>query len=258
VNGQFGWSGILRASGVIFFAYVGFDSVSTAAQEARNPQRDMPFGLLMGLTICTLLYILMAGTLTGLMPYAQLNDAAPVVAAMEAHPQLRWLSVFVSIGALAGLTSVILVMILGQARILLAMSRDGLLPLGLGKVHPRFRTPYVATALVGGFGAIMAGLLPIDLLAELVSIGTLIAFMMVCIGVLVLRYTRPTLHRPFRVKWIWFCAMGGVFFCGMMALRLGAGTWYRLVGWTAVGLVVYFFYSRHHSRLRQSAHPPRK
>jgi basic amino acid/polyamine antiporter, APA family len=256
VAGQFGWSGILRASGVIFFAYVGFDSVSTAAQEARNPQRDMPFGLLMGLAICTLLYILMAGTLTGLMPYQQLNDAAPVAAAMEAHPQLRWLSIFVSFGALAGLTSVILVMILGQARILLAMSRDGLLPLGLGKVHPRFRTPYVATALVGSVGAIMAGLLPIDLLAELVSIGTLIAFMMVCIGVLVLRYTRPTLHRPFRVRWIWFNALGGVLFCGTMAARLGPGTWYRLVGWTAVGLVVYFLYSRHHSKLRQHAHPP--
>jgi APA family basic amino acid/polyamine antiporter len=255
VSGEFGWSGIIRASGVIFFAYVGFDSVSTAAQEARNPQRDMPFGLLMGLAICTLLYILMSATLTGLMPYQQLNDAAPVATALESHPQLRWLSIFVSFGALAGLTSVILVMILGQSRILLAMARDGLLPQVLGKVHPKFRTPYVATALVGGFGALMAGLLPIGLLAELVSIGTLIAFMMVCLSVLVLRYTRPTLHRPFRVRWVWFCSLMGVLFCGWMAVSLGAGTWYRLVIWTAIGTVIYFLYSRHHSRLHQSEHP---
>jgi APA family basic amino acid/polyamine antiporter len=250
VWGEFGWSGILRASAVIFFAYIGFDAVSTAAQESRNPSRDMPFGLLMGLAICTLLYILMSGVLTGLMPYHQLNDAAPVAVALESHPDLRWLSVWVIFGALAGLTSVILVLILGQARILLAMARDGLLPPALGSVHQRFRTPHVATALVGTVAALMAGLFPIEILAELVSIGTLLAFVMVCSSVLVLRYTRPELHRPFRVPLPWFTCLMGVLFCGGMAATLPLGTWLRLVVWALVGIVVYYGYSRHHSKLK--------
>jgi APA family basic amino acid/polyamine antiporter len=249
VWGEFGWSGILRASGVIFFAYIGFDAVSTAAQEARNPSRDMPFGILMGLTICTLLYILMAGTLTGLMPYRELNDAAPVALAMEAHPELHWLSVWVIIGAIAGLTSVILVMILAQSRILLAMSQDGLLPPALGRVHPHFRTPHVATVITGAIAAVMAGLLPLGLLAELVSIGTLIAFVMVCASVLVLRYRRPELPRPFRVPWPWFTCVMGVLFLSAMAGSLQFGTWVRLIIWTILGIAVYWFYGRHHSKL---------
>ena len=250
VWGEFGWSGILRASGVIFFAYIGFDAVSTAAQEARNPSRDMPFGLLMGLGICALLYVLMAGTLTGLMPYKLLNDAAPVATALESHPELKWLSIWVSFGALFGLTSVILVMILGQSRILLAMSRDGLLPPNLGSVHDRFRTPHVATAIVGAFAALMAGLFPIGLLAELVSIGTLLAFVMVCASVLVLRYTRPDLHRAFRVPLPWFTCLAGILFCGGMAASLPWGTWVRLIIWALIGIAVYYGYSRHHSKLK--------
>ena len=190
VWGQYGWSGILRASAVIFFAYIGFDAVSTAAQESRNPARDMPFGLLMGLGICTLLYILMSATLTGLMPYKLLNDAAPVAVALESHADLKWLSVWVIFGALAGLTSVILVLILGQARILLAMARDGLLPRGAGHACTSASAPRTwPPRLCGTVAALMAGLFPIDILVQLVSIGTLLAFVMVCASVLILRRT---------------------------------------------------------------------
>ncbi|HTP40526.1 MAG TPA: amino acid permease [Steroidobacteraceae bacterium] len=249
--GNFGWSGVLRASGVIFFAYIGFDAVSTAAQEARNPHRDVPFGLLMGLGICTLLYILMAAVLTGLVPYPQLNDAAPVAVALEAHPQLKWLSVFVVPGALLGLTSVILVLILAQARILLAMSTDGLLPAGFGAVHEKFRTPHVATLVTGIFAALLGGLFPIGILSELVSIGTLLAFVMVCLGVLVLRYTRPAQPRPFRVLWPWFTCLAGAASCVLMAVSLPSDTWIRLVIWAVAGILIYIFYSRHHSKLRR-------
>jgi APA family basic amino acid/polyamine antiporter len=249
--GDFGWSGIMRASAVIFFAYVGFDAVSTAAQEAKNPQRDVSFGIMAGLLICTLLYILMAGVLTGLLPYTQLNDAAPVAVALRAHPELHWLSHWVLPGALLGLTSVILVLVLGQARIMLALSRDGLLPKKLGAVHPRFRTPHVATVITGVFAMIMAGVLPIDILSELVSIGTLLAFVVVCIGVLVLRHTRPELPRPFRVRWPWVTCTLGVLFCGAMMGFLNLGTWIRLVIWALIGVSIYYFYGRHHSRLRQ-------
>jgi APA family basic amino acid/polyamine antiporter len=249
--GEFGWSGILRAAGVIFFAYIGFDAVSTAAQETRNPNYDLPFGLLVGLLICTVLYILMSATLTGLVPYQQLNDAAPVVIALNAHAGLQWLTPFVIFGALAGLTSVVLILILGQARILLAMSRDGLLPPALGRVHKSFRTPHVATAITGVVAALMAGLFPIGLLAELVSIGTLMAFILVCASVLVLRYTRPEVTRPFRVPAVWLTCLGGVGFCLLMAVSLGLGTWIRLVVWMLIGICVYYFYGRHHSVLRQ-------
>jgi APA family basic amino acid/polyamine antiporter len=251
--GNFGFSGILRAAGVIFFAYIGFDAVSTAAQEARNPQRDLPFGILMGLGICTLLYILMAAVLTGLLPYSQLNDAAPVAIALEAHAGLKWLSAFVVPGAIFGLTSVILVMILGQSRILLAMSRDGLLPQAFGSVHERYRTPHVATAVTATVAALMGGVFPLGLLSELVSIGTLLAFVMVCLSVLVLRYTRPTLHRPFRVPWVWFTCLAGAGFCGWLMVSLPFDTWVRLVVWALLGVCVYFFYGRRHSRLRAAA-----
>jgi APA family basic amino acid/polyamine antiporter len=251
--GEFGYSGILRAAAVVFFAYIGFDAVSTAAQETRNPARDLPIGLLASLLICTVLYVLMSGTLTGLVPYVLLNDAAPVTVALEAHPELRWLNTSVVFGALAGLTSVTLLLILGQARILLAMSRDGLLPAALGRVHRRFRTPHVGTAITGVLAALMAGLFPVGLLAELVSIGTLMAFIMVCVSVLVLRYTRPDVPRPFKVPMPWLTCLAGVFFCLLMAVSLGIGTWLRLIIWMLLGVVVYFFYSRHHSVLRQSA-----
>ena len=249
--GEFGVSGILRASGIIFFAYIGFDAVSTAAQEAKNPQRDMPIGILGSLIICTVLYILMSAVLTGLVPYPKLNDAAPVVVALQAHPQLAWLKIWVIIGALAGLTSVILVMILAQARIFLTMAQHGLLPPSFAKVHPKYRTPHIATVVTGVFAMIAAGLLPINILSEMVSIGTLIAFMVVCIGTLVLRYTRPDLPRPFRVKGIWFVAIMGVLFCGVMAATLDKLTWVRLVGWTIIGVIVYFGYGYSRSHLQK-------
>jgi len=248
--GVFGWSGVLRAAGVVFFAYIGFDAVSTAAQEAKDPARNMPIGILGSLLICTVLYILMSAVLTGLLPYALLNDAAPVAVALAAHAQLAWLVPWVTIGALAGLTSVILVMMLAQARIFLAMARHGLLWQFFGKVHPKFRTPHIATLITGLFAATVGGLVPVDILGELVSIGTLFAFIVVCIGVLVLRKTRPDLPRPFRDKGVWFVAPAGVAMCALMIGFLPVSTWLRLLVWTAIGVVIYFTYSCNHSRLR--------
>lgn len=252
VWGQFGWSGVLRASGIIFFAYIGFDAVSTAAQEAKNPQRDVPIGILGSLIVCTILYVLMSGVLTGMLPYPQLNDAAPVAVALEAHPQLLWLSLPVVIGAVAGLTSVILVMMLAQSRIFYSMSHDGLLPPAFRSVHPTYHTPVFSTVLTGVGAGIMAGLLPLNVLGELVSSGTLLAFVTVCIGVMVLRVTRPDLPRPFKLRWPFFVGMGGLLFCGAMlvSLFLTGGTWYRIVGWTIVGFIVYFGYGYKHSALR--------
>ena len=249
--GEYGISGMLRAAGIIFFAYIGFDAVSTATLEARNPARDMPIGILGSLVICTVLYILMSGVLTGMVPYKDLNDAAPVAVALQAHAGLSWLVPWVVVGALAGLTSVILVMILGQARIFLTMSRDGMLPPVFGAVHPEFKTPHMATLITGTLAALIGGLFPIGLLGQLVSIGTLIAFIVVCVGVLVLRYTRPDLHRPFRAPAVWVTSLLGVGFCGVMAGFLPADTWIRLLVWTAIGVAVYFFYGYRHSTLRQ-------
>jgi APA family basic amino acid/polyamine antiporter len=248
--GAFGWSGVLRGAGIVFFSYIGFDAVSTAAQEAKNPARNMPIGILGSLLICTVLYILMSGVLTGLLPYRLLDDAAPVAVALGAHPQLAWLRFWVIVGALAGLTSVILVLMLAQARIFLAMAHHGLLPPAFGKVHPTHRTPYVATLVTGFFAATVGGLLPVDILGELVSIGTLIAFVVVCIGVLVLRKTRPDLKRPFRVRAVWLVAPLGIGMCTLMIGFLPVSTWIRLVVWTAIGVVIYFAYSYKHSRLR--------
>jgi basic amino acid/polyamine antiporter, APA family len=248
--GQFGWSGILQAAGIIFFAYIGFDGVSTCAQEAKNPQRGMPIGILGSLAICTLLYVMMSSVMTGLVPFKQLNDAAPVAVALESHPQLTWLSGWVIWGALFGLTSVILTMIIPQARIWLTMAHDGLMPKFLGRIHPKFKTPHVSTLLTGIFAATLGGLFPIGILGELVSIGTLVAFIVVCIGVLVLRYTRPDLPRPFRVQIIWFVAPMGVAFCGIMAYGLNNATWLRLAIWSVIGIAFYFLYGYKNSRLR--------
>ncbi len=251
--GEFGWSGIIRAAGIIFFAYIGFDAVSTAAQEAKNPARDMPIGILGSLIICTVLYIAMSAVLTGMVPYKELNDAAPVAVALQAHPALNWLTGWVIVGAIAGLTSVILVMILAQARIFLAMAHHGLIPPVFASIHPKYRTPHIATLVTGVFAAIVAALFPIGLLGELVSIGTLIAFIVVCVGTLVLRYTRPDLPRPFRVKGIWLVSFLGIGFCGMMAGFLPRDTWIRLIIWTLVGVVIYFGYSYRNSRLRAAS-----
>jgi basic amino acid/polyamine antiporter, APA family len=253
--GTYGWSGVVRASGIIFFAYIGFDAVSTAAQEAKNPQRDVPFGILASLIICTILYVLMSAVLTGMLEYPKLNDAAPVATALEAHPGLRWLSIPVTFGALAGLTSVILVMMLAQSRIFYSMSRDGLLPPRFRVCHPQWQTPVFSTVLTGIGAGLMGGLLPLNVLGELVSAGTLMAFVTVCIGIMVLRVTKPDLPRPFRVKGVWFVGIGGTLFCGLMlgSLFMTGGTWYRIVGWTILGFIVYFGYGYKHSTLRNGS-----
>jgi basic amino acid/polyamine antiporter, APA family len=234
--GRYGVSGIVRAAGVIFFAYIGFDAVSTAAQEAKNPQRDLPIGIIGSLTICTLLYILMARVMTGLAHYSELNVAEPVyVAIAKAGPELEWLRWLVGLGAIAGLASVVLVMLMAQPRIFYAMSRDGLLPPVFGKVHPRFQTPYLATIITGMVAMVIAGLFPIGLLGELVSIGTLLAFVIVSAGVLVLRYRSPNLHRPFRTPLVPLVPILAILICGYMMYGLPADTWIRLLIWLGRG-----------------------
>src|SRR3954470_24810700 len=248
--GEFGWSGVLRGAGVIFFAYIGFDAVSTAAQEAKNPQRDMPIGILGSLFVCTILYILMALVMTGMVHYSKLNDPAPIlVAVAAAGPALAWLRYAVEIGSLAGLASVVLVMLMGQPRVFFSMARDGLLPPVFGKVHPKFKTPYITTILTGSIAAIVAGLFPIGLLGELVSIGTLLAFVIVCAGIIALRYKSPNLARPFRTPWVPVVPVLGILICGYMMSSLPGATWVRLIVWLVLGLIVYFAYSRKHSHI---------
>ncbi|HVW69226.1 MAG TPA: amino acid permease [Steroidobacteraceae bacterium] len=248
--GRFGWSGVMAASGVIFFAYIGFDAISTAAQETRNPQRDMPIGILASLVICTLLYVIVAGVLTGMVSYKELDVAAPVALALDKYPALRWLGLPVKLGAIAGMTSVMLVMTLAQARIFFAMARDGLLPPWFSRVHPKFKTPSTGTALTGTCAAVIGGLFPVKILGELVSIGTLMAFVTVCIGVLILRRTRPDLPRPFRAPAANITCILGALICSAMMISLGVATWVRLVVWTALGAIVYVAYGRKHSRVR--------
>lgn len=247
--GENGWGGVLRATGIIFFAYLGFDAVSATAQEAKNPQRDVPLGIIGSLLICTVLYVLMALTLTGLAPYTSLNVANPVSAAMQhAGPQLAWLIPAVNAGAVAGLSSVVLVTLLGQIRIFYAMSRDGLLPPLFSAIHPVHRTPWAGTIVTGAMAALLAGLFPLDVLGELVSIGTLAAFATVCCGIMVLRVTAPEIHRPFRTPFVWIVAPAGVLTCAAMMLSLPGDTWVRLAVWTAVGLAIYFGYGVRHAK----------
>lgn len=252
-TGHYGWSGIVRGAGVVFFAYIGFDAVSTAAQEAKNPQRDLPIGILASLAICTVLYILMALVMTGLVHYPDLDTDHPVFVAINAAgPSLKWLTYFINIGAIAGLSSVVLVMLLAQPRIFYTMSRDGLLPPVFGKVHPKFQTPYIATIITGLVAMVIAGAFPIALLGELVSIGTLLAFVIVCAGVWVLRVRSPTLHRPFKTPWVPAVPIGGILICGYMMFGLPADTWYRLLIWMGLGLLIYFAYGRTHSKLARA------
>ncbi len=250
VPGKYGWSGIFAGAGVIFFAYIGFDAVSTAAQEAKNPQRDLPIGILASLAICTVLYILMALVMTGMVPFMKLDVAEPVYVALDAAgPQLAWLKYFATLGAIAGLASVVLVMLMGQPRIFYAMSRDGLLPPLFGRVHPKFGTPWLATIVTGVVAAAVAGLFPIGLLGQLVSIGTLFAFVIVCAGILVLRYRSPELKRPFRTPWVPFVPLAGMAICGWLMYNLPSDTWWRLGIWMAIGMLIYVFYGRTHSKL---------
>lgn len=250
--GHFGWSGILRGAGVIFFAYIGFDAVSTAAQEAKNPQRDMPIGILGSLAICTIIYILVSGVLTGIVHYSRLLVPDPVAVGIDATG-FTWLAPFVKIGAVGGLFSVILVMLLGQPRIFWTMARDGLLPQAFARVHPRFKTPHVTTIITGVLVAIAAGMSPIHIVGELVSIGTLLAFVLVCSGVLVLRYTQPDAPRPFRAPGVPLTPILGVLVCLAQMLGLPKPTWERLIIWMALGLLIYFFYGIRRSRLAQVA-----
>ncbi|HET7598903.1 MAG TPA: amino acid permease [Gemmatimonadales bacterium] len=252
--GKYGWGGVVRGAGVIFFAYIGFDAVSTAAQETRNPKRDMPIGILGSLAICTVLYIAVALVLTGIVKYTALNVPDPIAVGINAAgPSVAWLRPIVKIGAIAGLSSVILVMLLGQPRIFYTMAKDGLLPPVFSRVHPKFKTPYLASILTGIFAMAFAGLLPIGLLGELVSIGTLLAFAIVCAGVLVLRYKEPDRPRPFRTPLVPLVPALGIFACLYLMLGLPKDTWARLFVWMAIGLVIYFLYGRRHSKVGLTA-----
>jgi len=249
--GTYGISGVLRGAGLVFFAYIGFDAVSTAAQEAKNPQKDMPIGILGSLFICTLLYVVVSAILVGMVPFKELNVAAPVAYAMEKVGAPHWVRISVDVGAVLGLGSVILVMLLGQSRVFYSMSRDGLLGKWASAVHPKYRTPYLSTIFTGVAVTLATGLLPLQLLGQLVNIGTLLAFVLVCAGVWILRKKRPDLDRPFRTPWVPFVPIAGVVCClGLMA-TLPADTWLRLIVWLLIGFTIYFGYSRKHSRLQR-------
>ncbi|HEY1659170.1 MAG TPA: amino acid permease [Candidatus Sulfotelmatobacter sp.] len=255
--GEFGWSGIATAAGVIFFAYIGFDAVSTAAQEAKNPKRDMPIGILGSLAVCTVLYILTAVVLTGLVKYTSLDVPDPLAIGID-MTGVSWGSFLVKIGAICGLSSTMVVMLLGQSRVFFSMSKDGLLPQWASMIHTRFRTPYISTIVVGLFVATVAALTPIDVLDSLVSIGTLLAFVIVCAGVWVLRRRGTDIPRAFVAPWVPFTPIMGIAVSLLMMFSLGRDTWLRLIIWLIIGLFIYFFYSRKHSKVQamQSADKP--
>lgn len=247
--GEFGWSGILRGAGVVFYAYLGFDALSTAAGEARNPQKDMPKGILISLIICAILYISVTTVLTGIVSYKELNVSAPIAVAVDRIQDLAWLGPLIKLGAIAGISSVILVMMLGQSRVYYSISKDGLLPKALSKVHPKHGIPHNATLLATVATAIIAGLFPLHVLNELVSIGTLMAFTIVCISIVVLRKTQPDLKRPFKTPFVPFVPLLGAAICIMQMLSLPWNTWVRLIGWSVIGFIIYFTYGIKHSTL---------
>ena len=246
-----GVGGIGAGAAYIFFAYIGFDAVSTTAQEAKNPQRDLPIGIIVSLVVCTVLYIAVAAILTGMVPWQDVNIEAPVARAFLDR-NLVWASYLITAGALAGLTSVMLVMLLGQTRVLYAMANDGLLPRGFfAAIHPRYRTPWKNTILVGLLAAIVGSVTPIDDIGKMVNIGTLLAFVIVCIAIMILRRTNPAQARPFRTPWVPFIPIMGILFNGYMMYKLGWVNWARLIIWLLIGLVIYFSYGRHHSRVQK-------
>ncbi|HET9708063.1 MAG TPA: amino acid permease [Gemmatimonadales bacterium] len=252
VAGEFGWSGVFTGAAIVFFAYIGFDAVSTAAQEAKNPQKDMPIGIIGSLLVCTILYILVSGIATGIMSYKDLNVPDPIAVAAD-HAGLGWMSTLIKLGAIAGLSSVILVMLLGQSRVFYSMSRDGLLPQFVNKVHPRFQTPYITSIVTGVGVAFFAAILPIRDAASLVSIGTLLAFVIVSIGILVLRVREPDLPRVFRTPAVWAVAPLGALSAAWLMKSLPWVTWERLIIWFVIGMVVFIGYGYSHSRLNTKA-----
>jgi len=238
----FGFKGVMTAAAIVFLAYVGFDAVSTTAEEAKNPQRDLPIGIMGSLLVATVLYMLVATIMTGIVPYSELGVADPIAKVLNAL-RMPWASALISIGAIAGITSVLLVLIMGQPRILFAMSRDGLLPPFLSRVHQRFKTPYLTTIVTGGIVAAAAALTPIDVSSELCAIGTLFAYVIVCTGVIVLRYVRADAHRPFKAPLSPFLPGLGIILCGYLMISLPSVTWLRFLVWLILGLIIYFSYS---------------
>ena len=252
VREHFGFTGVVSGAGVVFFAYIGFDAVSTAAQEAKNPQKDMPIGILGSLIICTILYIVVAAIATGVVPYAQLDVPDPIAVVAD-RAGLGWISTFIKLGAIAGLSSVILVMLLGQSRIFWTMSKDGLLPPFIGKVHPKFKTPWITSIVTGLAVAVPAGFLTVREAGSLVSIGTLLAFVIVAAAILVLRVREPGLNRPFKTPLVWAVAPLSALSALYLMWFLPWRTWERLIIWFVIGLVVYFAYGARHSKLNQAA-----
>jgi len=249
--GQFGWSGVLTGAAVVFFAYVGFDAVSTTSQEAINPKRDVPRGILFSLLICTVLYIAVSMVLTGILNYKYLNVEAPIALAINsAGPSLTWLRPIIKIGAIAGLSSVVLVLLLGQSRVFFTMASDGLLWKSFAKTHSKFKTPHITTIVTGSFCAFFAGLFPIGLLGEMVSIGTLLAFVIVSVGIILLRKAEPDAIRGFKTPWVPFVPILGALVCLAQMASLPKDTWIRLIGWMVIGFIIYFTYGRKHSHAR--------